>query len=192
MIKVPEQRTVRAVMWRCRWILGALFVAVLFRVALPGLVGAFSGGDAVVVLTRPVAAGAVLADRDVRIVKAPSQAVPDQALKTTAAAVGERLSIGLPKGAVLDRSYLGPATANRLPAGRVAAAVRLSDPGIAGMVSAGDRVDIMASAGSTGSGAIAPAEVLAESALVLEAVGAGEAAANSGFSSGNSGLLMVA
>jgi Flp pilus assembly protein CpaB len=201
MVRVPERRSVRAFMWRSRWAIWALFAAVLVRIALPGVVGAVSGGELVVGLARDVPAGTQLAAEDLRLIRAPPAALPDGALTSLEQAVGARPRTDLPKGLVLaDRLIASTSPLDDLPAGRVAVAVHLSDPGAAAMVDLGDRVDLLASPGAGASGSIAPAQRLAKSALVLglpadsgdRASGLGSALGGAAATLDQSGLLLVA
>ncbi|MDR2348613.1 MAG: SAF domain-containing protein [Bifidobacteriaceae bacterium] len=189
MIDSERRRAARSLLWRLRWALAAVFAAVLIRIALPGIVGAFGAGEAVVLLRHDVTAGAVLAREDVQLGRAPPQLVPDGAFTSDDAVIGGRLPVSLPAGTILHPGLIGQGLSrDPVPAGRVAAAVRLSDPGLAALAAPGDRLDIMASAGAGASGSIAPAQVLARSALVLPS----PAAAVDAAESEGSGLLLVA
>lgn len=162
----------RALVWRSRWAIWALFAAVLVRIALPGIVSAAGGGERVVVLARDVKAGVQLTPADLRLANVPANVSPDGALTSLDASVGALPQADLPAGLVLDQSLLGEGRPLAdLPSGQVAVAVRLSDAGLAAMLSAGDRIDVMASPGGGASGSIAPAQRLAESALILEVPG---------------------
>jgi Flp pilus assembly protein CpaB len=180
--------------------LAALFAALLVRIALPGLVEAWGEGTPVVALTREVQAGAVLQESDLDLVPAPAALVPKDHWSETAAAVGKRVFLDLPAGTVLHSGLLEQDTAGLIPSGRVAAAVRLSDPAWAGLLAKGDLIDIMASAGASASGSIAPAQVLARSALVVghgkqdspAAKGLGENTVISGTQTSAEELLLVA
>jgi Flp pilus assembly protein CpaB len=179
----PERhRALRSLAWRLRWAFAALFAALLVRVALPGVVEAANGGRPVVVLVGAVEAGAILQEEDLRIAHVPSSLVPDTVLTQLDDAVGQSLRVPLGEGTVLQEGLLTAAGRwDEVPAGRVAAAVRLSDPGMAALVGPGDLVDIMASAGMDGGRSIVPAQVLAHSALVL--------GAPSGATDGAAGLI---
>jgi Flp pilus assembly protein CpaB len=69
--------------------------------------------------------------------------------------------------AVTDVRVVGPRLWSRVPAGQVAAPVRLADLAVATLLRAGDRVDVLA-AGDDGGGEPA-VQVVAEDALVLTA-----------------------
>ncbi|MDR2565829.1 MAG: SAF domain-containing protein [Bifidobacteriaceae bacterium] len=199
--KLPERRSVRAFAWRARWAIWALFAALLVRIALPGIVSAATGGELAVVLARNIAAGSELTAADVRLARIPAGVLPANALDEIDQAVGGRVVIDLPSGMVLVEGLLGEASAvEGIPAGLVAVALRLNDPGLADVLAAGDRIDVMASAGASASGSIAPAQRLATAALVLDVPGrratesgdtGGLLPGPSGTGSDQSGLLLV-
>jgi Flp pilus assembly protein CpaB len=163
------------------------------------VVSAAGGGEPVVVLAHDLAAGSQLTAVDLRLTRLPAAALPDGALVSADQAVGNRLTIDLPGGMVLVESLLSSANVlDGLPAGKVAAAVRLNDPGMTAVLAAGDRIDVMASPGPSGSGSIAPAQRLAKSVQVLGVSGLGAAEDGGsdlfagGASATESGLLLVA
>jgi Flp pilus assembly protein CpaB len=152
---------------------------------------AFSSGESAVVVTRALIPGSVLTADDVRLVKLPASALPSDAINDLSQAIGERLTVPLPEGAVLDEMFLGQAAIDQLPAGYVAAAVRLSDAGLASLLTPGDHVDLMASPGASSSGVIMPAQLLAESALILSIPGR-DVSPDSQNGQTDAGLLMLA
>jgi Flp pilus assembly protein CpaB len=197
MVDSERRRIARSMVWRLRWALAAVFAAILVRIALPGVVAAFGGGEPVVLLRHDVTAGAILGPEDIQLGRAPPSLVPEGAFTSDDAVLGGRVGVDLPAATVLHPGLVGEGLAGEpLPSGRVAVAVRLSDPGLAALAAPGDSLDIMASAGATASGSIAPAQVLARSAVVL--AGAGSSSSEPGASllggaSGDaSGLLLVA
>ncbi|MDR3360805.1 MAG: SAF domain-containing protein [Bifidobacteriaceae bacterium] len=200
MANSDRRRAAQSLAWRLRWAFIALFAALLVRLALPGVAQAFGEGEPVVVTARAVAAGATVTEQDVRVASVPSALIPEGAATSPDTVVGKQTAVNLPKATIVQGGFLRAGAAHGdLPAGRVAAAVRLSDPGIAAMTAVGNRVDLLASAGATGSGSIAPAQVLAEGALVLDSPAAREAgeepagALTSGqIGADHAGLLLVA
>ncbi|MDR1119026.1 MAG: SAF domain-containing protein [Bifidobacteriaceae bacterium] len=202
MIDSERRRAARALAWRLRWAFAALFAALLVRIALPGIVQAFGDGDPVVVASHDIAAGVVLAEDDLAVSRAPPHLIPAGAPQDVADAVGLRTAVALPKASVVHGGLLTePSPGDQVPAGKVAAVVRLSESALAGLVAPGDRLDIMASAGATASGSIAPAETLAHSALVLRTpseedaaggAGLGGALTGQGGAAGSVGVLLVA
>ncbi|MDR1393832.1 MAG: SAF domain-containing protein [Bifidobacteriaceae bacterium] len=196
MINSQRRRTVQALAWRLRWAGIAVLAAILIRLALPGVVAAFSGGSPVLVLARDLPVGAQITPEDVKVVLAPPGIIPDGALTNEDAAIGEFTRTALPRLTMVHQGLLEAVSDRQQPPpGLVSAAVRLSDPGMVAVVRPGDRLDIMASAGSSASGSIAPAQVLAHSALVLTAPGTDQTEeSGSGLSvpAASAGLLLVA
>lgn len=106
----------------------------------------------VVVAARDVPAGARLTAGDLATVTMPVRWAPPAVLAATAAAEG-RVALGpLAAGEPLtptrlvggDRAAAGGSGSPALPAGLVAAPVRVADAGAAALVSAGDTVDVVA------------------------------------------------
>jgi Flp pilus assembly protein CpaB len=157
-------------LWRLRWVGFALLGAVVFRIALPGAVGAFRQTVPAVVVSHAVEAGTQLTANDVTVAKVSAGVVPEGVLTGTDQVVGRRVSVGLPAGMALVPEVLAGAGAlDGAPPGTVVAPVRLSDPKVARLIRAGDRVDILASPGASGGGSIAPAARLVRQAPVLSA-----------------------
>lgn len=96
---------------------------------------------AVVVTAREVDGATSLRPADVRVTQVPAGAVPATALRTASQAVGRRLSGSAGAGEVLTARRLAAASAARSSLLTVGLAV---DPATAGMVQAGDRVDVFA------------------------------------------------
>ncbi|OLT54132.1 hypothetical protein BJF88_10160 [Cellulosimicrobium sp. CUA-896] len=93
----------------------------------------------------PVGTALVAADVEVRRVAA--EVAPD-ALRTVDDAVGRSASVPLSPGTALQPSLLAAGElASAAPDGTVVAAVRL-DPGVAALLAAGDRVDLLVASGS--------------------------------------------
>jgi hypothetical protein len=80
---------------------------------------------------------------------------------------------------ITDVRLVGPGVTALLPAGQVAAPVRLADLAVAALVHTGDRVDVLATAADAPS-----AEVVADGALVVATTGTDEEA--------GAGLLLLA
>lgn len=163
----------------------ALALGALVLAARPDATDPPPGGPTtvgVVVAARDLPAGAVLAPTDLRMARLPPETVPDGVAGATGELVGRPLAGPLRAGEpVTDVRVVGPGLTAALPAGRVAAPVRLADLAVAGLVHPGDRVDVLATAPG------APeAEVVAEGALVLAPAGAGDEDV-----SGTAGLLLL-
>jgi Flp pilus assembly protein CpaB len=174
----------RAFLWRMRWLVVLLVLALVAYLALPGILQAIRDTTPTVVLSRSVEAGRTLDGSDVRVAQVAAGLVPEGALTETGAVLGKRVTSPLPAGMPLVEELLAESGALAgAPAGTVVVPVRLSDASVAKVIHAGDRIDVMASAGSSADGAIAPAQKLADSALVLD-VPPGDAA--------GSGLVLLA
>jgi pilus assembly protein CpaB len=98
----------------------------------------------VLVAARDLAPGTVLDAADLRTAHFPASAVPPSAVQGSVA--GRTLAVAVPTGVPLTAASL--ALGRVLPAGTVAAPVRLADPGEAALVVPGDRVDVLAAPGS--------------------------------------------
>lgn len=130
-----------------------------------------SATDTVLVAARDLPAGRVLQPGDLQPARWPLSARPDA---TVARPEGRTLASPLRRGEpVTDARLTGPGLLAGQPAGTVAITVRLTDPGAARLLSAGDRVDLLAGpvgrAGADEAGG--EAELLARSVLVLAAPG---------------------
>ncbi len=122
----------------------------------------------VVVAARDLTAGTVLAAADLREAQLLPETAPAGVTDSVDELTGRPLAAPLRTGEpVTDVRLVGPGLTASLPAGRVAAPVRLADLAVAGLVHPGDRVDVLATApGAT------DAEVVAAGALVLAPVAA--------------------
>jgi pilus assembly protein CpaB len=139
----------------------------------------------VVVAAHDLSPGAVLASLDLSVVPWPAGRPPDGVVASPAELEGRVLAGGVRRGEPLtDVRLVGSQLSDQLPPGLVAAPVRLADLAVSGLVSAGDRVDVLAAA------AEAPqAEVVAAGALVLAAAGPAQAEAGADPAAG---LLLLA
>lgn len=143
----------------------------------------------VVVAAVDLAAGAVLGAGDLTLVTLPPAAVPDGVVFDVGQVTGEVLAGPLRRGEpVTDVRVVGPGLWSQVPAGQVAAPVRLADLAVATLLRAGDRVDVLAAASD---GQTPSVEVVAESALVLTVPTTAEADPPLGAADGT-GLLVLA
>ena len=122
----------------------------------------------VVVAARDLPAGTVLTATDLTTARYPAAAAPAGVVGAARTVVGQVLAGGVrTREPITDARLVGPGVTALLPAGQVAAPVRLADLAVAALVHTGDRVDVLATA------ADAPtAELVAEGALVVAATGA--------------------
>ena len=110
-------------------------------------------------------AGTALSGQDVAVARLPPGAVPSGVVPDGDSLVGRVLAGSVRAGEPLtDARLVGPGLTALLPTDQVAAPVRLADLAVAGLVRAGDRVDVLAALPD-----IEHAEVVAAGALVLSA-----------------------
>lgn len=114
---------------------------------------------AVVVTSRDLAAGTVIAPADLRSVSMPVAVVPSGAADRPAMLVGRVVAGPVRRGEPLtDARVVGPGlTAGLGPGGTAAVPVRLAEPETAALVRAGDRVDVLGTAVTPDGTGAAPA-----------------------------------
>jgi Flp pilus assembly protein CpaB len=140
----------------------------------------------VVVAARDLPPGTALRRDDVVVARWPPETVPDGMLGDPGEATGRVPAGPVRRGEPLtDVRFVGNRLTARLPAGLVAAPVRLADLAVSSLVAAGDRVDVLAAAP-----AATTAEIVAAGVLVLAATG--PAASDGGTDRSGGGLLLVA
>jgi Flp pilus assembly protein CpaB len=144
----------------------------------------------VVVAARDLPAGTTLTAQDVIVTSLPAAAAPDGTATDAGRLTGEVLAGPVRRGEpVTDVRVVGPGLWAQVPAGQVAAPVRLADLAVATLLHPGDRVDVLATAADA-----AAAEVVARAALVVSApTGADpDAGAPDAVNAGEAGLLVLA
>ncbi|WP_251150534.1 SAF domain-containing protein [Cellulosimicrobium sp. Marseille-Q4280] len=160
--------------WRLRFAVAALCCGVAAATAVSALSPDPPPTVSVVVTAREVSAGAELAAADVRVVDVPADLAPE-ALRSPDDAVGRSASVRIAPGTALQESLVAAGDlVSAAPPGTVVAPVRL-DPGISGLLAAGDRVDLLVASAATGltgvAGEPAPADgaspYLARGAVVV-------------------------
>jgi len=181
---MPRFRRPRSAVHLARQVAAAGLIVLSLGLALrpaPSPAAAEGGSSVpVAVAARDLPAGTVLAAADLTTARYPSGAAP-------AGVVGDpqELLHGVLAGGVrarepiTDARLVGRGVTSLLPAGQVAAPVRLADLAVAALVHTGDRVDVLA----TGTNAPS-AEVVAEGVLVVATSGTDEKA--------GAGLLLLA
>lgn len=136
---------------------------------------------AVLVAARPLPSGHLLTAGDLTSRMLPTADLPAATLRSAGAAIGQLLSGGVTRGEPLTQARLiDPA---RLGPGQLAVPVHLADASAAGLLAAGDRIDLLTTtAGGHTSDAARGALVLAVpgGGLVLVATSSGAALALAG------------
>ena len=140
---------VRAAGWPRRVLVVALLGAAAVLGLRPGppptVVAPDVPGTAVVVASRDLPAGRVLAPADLRTVRVPAALAPSHAVTSAAGLVGRVVAGPMRRGeTVTDARVVGPGLTAGLAAGEAAAVpVRLADPETAALVRPGDRIDVL-------------------------------------------------
>jgi pilus assembly protein CpaB len=165
----------RLLLWRSRFPVAAALLGVATALVVAELGPAPTPTVPVVVAGHALAAGVTLSEDDLRVVRMPVVLVPGGSHPRTGDLLGRPLVTGAPAGLVIVDGLLGGARlAGAGPPGTVVAPVRLADPAVAALLRPGDRIDLLAAAG-TADGEPA-ARRLAERALVLAEPGPGPGA----------------
>jgi len=179
---------------RHRSLISAALAAAAVAAALPVLAPAAAPTLVVVAASHDLQPGAALTAADVSTVSWPRAVAPQGALSSVDEVVGRVLAGPVRQGeALTDVRLLGSALLVR-GRGTVAAPVRLADPATAGLLAAGDRVDVLAVRTDQPS---TTAVVLASGLEVLAVPAAGEADAEGalvvlGATSATAGRLAAA
>jgi hypothetical protein len=204
-IPASTRRRLRVVAWRTRRPVAALCAGLAVLLVVEILRPPDPPTVEVAVAARDLAAGGTLSDADVvwrrvptGLVPAglgPAELVPDSraparrpgppaAAERVADLAGRRLAVDVPAGLPLAAELLVDEDAAP-PPGTVVVPVRFADAGVAGVLRAGMRVDVVASGLHDG----AVPERLAHGALVLGAPGTGYSSASADEDTSGDGLL---
>jgi pilus assembly protein CpaB len=144
-------------------------------------------------LTAPVAAYQPITASMLGEVAVPARWAPPNALRDPSQAIGLVSTVALPGGTELERSMLGPPPALQ-PGEREIAIMVDAESGVAGQISPGSQVDIVATFSGNNQGAKSSARVIVPDARVLD-VGtptvAGGSATGSSAPSGQSQVVPV-
>jgi pilus assembly protein CpaB len=179
---VPRLRRPRSPVHAARRAAAVLLGLAALALALrPGPAPTAAPADVpVVVAAAGLPAGRTLDSADLAVARLPPGTVPDGVVAEPGSLVGRVLAGAVRTGEPLtDARLVGPGVTTGLPAGQVAAPVRLADLAVAALVRTGDRVDVLAVADGA-----AGADAVAENALVLAAGGSDD--------DPSAGLLLVA
>jgi pilus assembly protein CpaB len=133
--------------WRLRFVVAAVCCGLAASATVSAARPAPPATVPVVVTTREVPPGTALAADDVEVRQVAAELAP-RALRAVDDAVGRTASVRLSPGTTLQESLVAAGDlAAGAPDGTVVAAVRL-DPGVAGLLAAGDRVDLLVASGA--------------------------------------------
>jgi Flp pilus assembly protein CpaB len=152
----------------------------------------------VVVAAADLPAGRVLAGEDLRIAAVPQAVMPVGTSADPTEFIGRTLSAPMARGEALADHRFTDLPSWSVPVGRMPLPVRFADAGAAALLSAGQRVDVVASSGPGSQEAtpFASAELVAQDVLVLAVItqdpGAGGLLGGSGPSADQSPLVMLA
>ena len=181
---MPRLRRSRSPVHLARRVAAALLAAAALVLALqprPVPASAGAASDPVVVAAADLPAGTRLTAAHLTVVQVPPEAVPDRAVGAPDLVRHRVLAGSVRRGEPLtDARLVGVGLTTLLPAGQVAAPVRLADLAVAALARAGDRVDVLATPDA------GPAERVATGALVLAAPG------SAAEDSAGAGLLLLA
>ena len=166
MIPTLRLTDVRMALSRHRVLLAAGLAAGSVATSLSVLAPRAEAGVQVLTAAHDLAAGTALAAGDVRVVDLPRLVAPAGALVVPAEAVGRVLAAPMRRGEpVTDVRLAGAALLASGEEGLVAVPVRVADAASAALVTAGDRVDVLAAAATPGGPPYA--QVVAAGAEVL-------------------------
>ncbi|MFQ1003576.1 Flp pilus assembly protein CpaB [Modestobacter sp. SSW1-42] len=166
---MPRLRRPRSPVHLLRQVAAGLLACLALVLALrppPPAAGPAPATVPVVVAAGDLPAGATLTDADLAVARLPVDAAPAGAVTDVPQLTGAVLASPLRSGEpVTDARVVGPGLWSAVPAGQVAAPVRLADLAVATLLRAGDRVDVLAAGGAPDG---APGvQVVATGALVL-------------------------
>jgi len=178
----PTSRKVRVVCWRLRRPIAAGLIAFAAVQLVDQLTAPAEPLIPVLVAATEIPCGTPITSSLVTVVELPERVVPDTEVADVADVTGRTAAVDLPTGlpvvaAVLDH----PVGSLPAPPGTVVAPVRLTDPGLADLLSVGDRIDVFR---PTEAG---PATLLAARAMVV-----GTVSGTTGLVSSTSALILVA
>ncbi|HVE64695.1 MAG TPA: Flp pilus assembly protein CpaB [Mycobacteriales bacterium] len=168
-----QLRRIRRAVTVRRRLLAALCAAGAVAVSLDVLTPPRPALATVLSAARDIPAGTTVSEADVTPLRLPPELVPDGALQVGAPVIGRRVSSAVRRGeALTDVRLVGPGLLSGLhgddPDGTtVAVPVRLGDRDAAGLVTAGDRVDVLAAPLAPGDDTARSVEVVAVDVLVL-------------------------
>jgi pilus assembly protein CpaB len=154
--RLPRPPTRRAGL---RWFLGAhrrglraLAVALAVGCGLLAIRPSAPHTELVVAVARDLPSGAVLRAQDLDTIALPIGAVPTGAIRARSAAQGRALAGAVRSGEPLTDARFATYRAGSIPAGFVAATIRLADPDTTAALHVGDHIDVLGVAPASSSG----------------------------------------
>lgn len=195
---MPRLRRPRSPVHLLRQVAAALLACLALVLALrppPPVAGPVTATVPVVVAAADLPAGAALTAGDLVVARLPADAAPAGVVTDVPQLTGAVLASPVRSGEpVTDVRVVGAGLWSAVPAGQVAAPVRLADLAVSTLLRAGDRVDVLATGDVPGSaeGAGPAVQVVATGALVLTAPAVPTDGAPAGGAPGADGLLVLA
>jgi Flp pilus assembly protein CpaB len=164
---MPRFRRPRSPVHLARQVAAAVLTVLALVLALRPSPAPAAAGDEeavpVVVSAHDLPAGTALAAADLTVARYPPGAAPAGVVGNPQQLLRRVLAGGVrAREPITDARLVGPGITSLLPAGQVAAPVRLADLAVAALVHTGDRVDVLATSADAAS-----AEVIAAGALVV-------------------------
>ncbi|MBT0992944.1 flagellar biosynthesis protein FlgA [Cellulomonas sp. DKR-3] len=133
----------RGWLWRWRFVVAALGVAVTASAVLQELRPEPPRTTRVVVAARDLPAGTTIAAADLRVARVPGELGLAVVTDEPATLVGQATAVPVPAGLPVVPGLLATGDVAG-PEGTVVAAVRLADPAVAALLAPGTRVDVLA------------------------------------------------
>jgi len=162
-------------LWRARFGVAAVLLGTAAGCTVQALRPPDPPTSPVVVAAREIPAGTTLTSDDVRVVRFPRALLPERAVADPGSVLGAATAVPLAAGGPVLPGLLADEEV-RGPAGTVVATVRFADPAVAGLLSPGMRVDVLAATAEGG-----PGGVVATRALVLPVARQDDAAGTLGL-----------
>jgi Flp pilus assembly protein CpaB len=163
--------------------LGFLLLAALSALHHSPTAGTSSASVPVVTAAHDLVAGAVLATADVRVSEWPAALRPASAITSAKNAIGRRVVSAVGTGEVITLTrVVGSELTTGLPRGLIAVPIPLVDSGAAGLIRAGDHVDLLSPPDDSSKAAV----MVASAVLVLAVI-----APASGINASNAQLVVA-
>lgn len=182
----PLVQRLRVVLWRLRFLLVALCLAVSVEAVVTAIAPPASKHMEVIVAARDISAGKVVSASDFQTVQVDMNTLPSDVYTNQNSLNGLTLAVSVPAGMPIWPAMLvSESLVEKAPAGTSVATIDIADDTEASLLQAGRRVSILAPPGTLRNSGLAEAETLSEGAIIL----ALESSANN--SSGLGGAFSV-